>query len=100
MGEVLIWATSGREADTARRLLSIAGVAGVSTNTDWGTAFVVSEEAAAAYYGEAAAFDPGEHSVSDVLRYLRNADEFEQDRVIEVENLGKGRRTILSWGTP
>ncbi|MBL1100141.1 hypothetical protein [Streptomyces coffeae] len=44
------------------------------------------------------AFDPGEHSVDDVLAYLDTADEDETARVLDAEKNGKARKTILARG--
>jgi hypothetical protein len=45
-----------------------------------------------------AAFDPGEHSVKDVLAYLDGADEDEAARVVAAETAGKARAGILARG--
>ena len=44
---------------------------------------------------EVDAFDPGEHGVPEVLRYLSEADEAEAERVREAERAGKNRKTIV-----
>lgn len=41
-------------------------------------------------------FDPSEHTVAEVLAYLKDADDDEKSRVIEVERSVKGRATITS----
>lgn len=48
--------------------------------------------------GPADEFDPGEHSVDDVLAYLESVDEAETERVLAAEQAGKARKTILQKG--
>lgn len=40
-------------------------------------------------------FDPGAHTVADVLAHLESADEVESERVRAAERAGKNRTTIL-----
>lgn len=40
-------------------------------------------------------FDPGKHSVPEVLDYLESADEVEQARVLEAEKAGKARASLI-----
>lgn len=40
-------------------------------------------------------FEPGAHTVDEVLAYLEHAGDAERDRVLEVERVGKARKTIL-----
>lgn len=42
-------------------------------------------------------FDPSEHSVSDVVAYLEQADEDEQIRVLAEEEDGKNRASLRGW---
>lgn len=97
---VLIWPAEGDEAETARNLLALGGRDGVGVNYDDGLAFEVSEEVAQRYlFPERAAvigFDPAEHSVTDVVSYLRTVDLVEQERVVEAERAGRKRKTILA----
>lgn len=46
----------------------------------------------------AAAFDPGDHNVVDVLAYLAEADDDERARVLAAETAGQARATILKKG--
>ena len=42
-------------------------------------------------------FDPGEHTVDEVLQYLEdNPDEV--DTVLDLESEGKARKGVLAWG--
>lgn len=53
-------------------------------------------------------YDPSEHPVNPkddgsdqgVLAYLENADDNERQRVLELEEAGQGRKTILDWTPP
>ncbi|MCX4661495.1 hypothetical protein [Streptomyces uncialis] len=45
--------------------------------------------------GDAEVFDPGAHTVPDVLAYLAAADEAEIRRVLDAEAVGQARTTIL-----
>lgn len=45
-------------------------------------------------------YDPSEHNVQDVLAHLSTADENEQLRILQAEELGKNRVTITSWTPP
>lgn len=52
-------------------------------------------------------YDPGEHPVNPndsgdrgVLAYLDEADDDERQRVLEMEEAGQGRVTILNWSPP
>lgn len=42
------------------------------------------------------AFDPGAHTVQEVLSYLETADDAEHERVLDAEQAGKARTTILT----
>lgn len=42
-------------------------------------------------------FDPGEHSVEEVLAHLSISDEDERSRVAVAELAGKARKTITEW---
>lgn len=46
---------------------------------------------------EAKAYDPGSHSVADVLTHLYDLDEAGQQKVLEAEAAGKARKTILGF---
>lgn len=53
-------------------------------------------------------YDPSEHPVNasadgsdqGVLAYLESADDDERQRVLELEEAGQGRTTILNWSPP
>lgn len=40
-------------------------------------------------------FDPGEHSVTDVMFYLAEVDADEAERVLAAEEVGKARKGVL-----
>lgn len=44
---------------------------------------------------ETSAYDPGEHTVEEVLKHLDGADDAERDRIFEAEKDGKARVGIL-----
>jgi hypothetical protein len=48
----------------------------------------------------AAEFNPGDHTVVDVLAYLADADDDEHARVLAAETAGQARATILKKGQP
>ncbi|MEU0991936.1 hypothetical protein [Streptomyces sp. NPDC005953] len=41
-------------------------------------------------------FDPGQHTVRDVLAYLADADDAERERVLAAETAGQARKGILA----
>lgn len=48
---------------------------------------------------EAVSFDPSEHTVSEVMEYLADANDAERERVLAVEAEGKARKSILGDDT-
>lgn len=46
--------------------------------------------------GSTSEFNPGEHTVEEVVTYLKGASDEEKARVVAVEADGKGRNTILN----
>jgi hypothetical protein len=56
------------------------------------------DEAAEEIEAGSGEYDPGEHSVEEVLAYLKDADEGEVARVKDVEASGKDRSTITNYG--
>jgi hypothetical protein len=45
-------------------------------------------------------FDPGAHTVAEVLMHLDSADATETARVLAAEAAGKARKTVLEKGAP
>lgn len=43
------------------------------------------------------AYDPADHTVSEVIAYFRTADQDEIDRVKGLESIGSNRATILNY---
>lgn len=42
-------------------------------------------------------FDPSAHKVDEILAHLDGADEAEIDRVLNLEEVGKKRASVLNW---
>ena len=46
-------------------------------------------------YTEPAAFDPSEHTAAEVTAYLAGADDAEKQRVLDAEQAGQARKSVL-----
>jgi hypothetical protein len=44
------------------------------------------------------AYDPGEHTVDEVLAHLADVDQAERDRIVAAETAGKNRKGITDAG--
>lgn len=42
-------------------------------------------------------YNPDDHKVANVLKYLAEADKDERDRVLALEKAGKARQGVLGW---
>lgn len=74
-------------------LAAAAGIGGADGDAEPQTAGTTTT----APHGGDQQFDPSGHTITDVLAYLRTAENAERDRVLGAERAGKARRRVVEF---